>query len=43
MTELEAGFSKSAPFPGQRTEEILKQLLGVAKGEIEELKEEEVI
>jgi formyl-CoA transferase len=43
MTELEAGFSKSAPFPGQHTEEILTQLLGVAKGEIEELKEEEVI
>jgi formyl-CoA transferase len=43
MTELEAGFTKSAPFPGQHTEEILTELLGVAKGEIEELKEEEVI
>jgi crotonobetainyl-CoA:carnitine CoA-transferase CaiB-like acyl-CoA transferase len=43
MTELEAGFTKSAPFPGHHTEEILTQLLGMAKGEIEELKEEEVI
>jgi crotonobetainyl-CoA:carnitine CoA-transferase CaiB-like acyl-CoA transferase len=43
LTEMEAGFTASAPFPGQHTEEILTQLLGVGKGEIEELKEEEVI
>lgn len=43
LTEMEAGFAASAPFPGQHTEEILTQLLGVAKGEIEELKEKEVI
>jgi crotonobetainyl-CoA:carnitine CoA-transferase CaiB-like acyl-CoA transferase len=43
FTEMEAGISESAPFPGQHTEEILTQLLGMAKGEIEAMKEEEVI
>jgi succinate--hydroxymethylglutarate CoA-transferase len=43
LTEMEADLSQSAPFPGQHTEEVLTQLLGMAKSEIEELKEEEVI
>ena len=43
LTEMEAGFAASAPFPGQHTEEILTQLLGYSSDDFEKLKEDEII
>ncbi|MBL7203312.1 MAG: CoA transferase [Desulfobacteraceae bacterium] len=43
FSELKAGFSEPAPYPGQHNEEIYMGLLGLSKEHMEKLKEEEII
>ena len=43
FTECQAGLQDPAPYPGQHSEEVYKDLLGISQGDMERLKEGGII